>query len=114
MNTTTTNITTYNPAWLVALAKEKLPGLPRIATALQECILCQRESEGYLRFVYPQHPTRGKVSSTILLHDATHGNIIIDVLDNGSIAGIEFLDVVLGYDCRALLEKVRKEGNFFR
>jgi hypothetical protein len=85
----------FDPGWLVALAEDQHPEHPQIASALQACTRCQPSNQAYLTFVdpgRPQYDAPWQFAANVWLHDPDHGEIIIDVLTNGRIGGLEFID----------------------
>jgi hypothetical protein len=86
----------FDPGWLVQLALAQLPAHPQIARALQECTRCRPESQGYATFVDSGRPNKAdgpwQFAMNVSLHDPTHGEIVLDVLTNGRIGGLEFME----------------------
>ena len=98
-----TTVTAYDPEWLVALVQKELPTKPEIAEALKLCTQCVWESEAYVHFVHTPHTNKiiSFAGTGVILEDPKRGMIVIDTCANGSIAGVEFLDVVLGENSRS-------------
>jgi hypothetical protein len=86
----------FDPGWLVRLAEDQHPRHPQIAQALQECTRGRPESRSYIHFVDPRRPQQAdspwQFATTVTLHDPQAGEISLDVLTNGRIGGVEFLD----------------------
>jgi hypothetical protein len=86
---------TYNPTWLVDLARSQLPDQPWLAEALANCKACHWESPAYVHFVDPDRPnipgSAWQFRENILLEHPTEGTLVLDVLQGGRIGGIEFL-----------------------
>ena len=87
--------TPCNKQWLLQLAKH----YPAIDNALKLCSHCQWNNDLYVYFIYPNSQT-GAYGKGMMLTHPTHGTIVVDMYDSGLIAGIEFLDNVLGYTCK--------------
>lgn len=85
----------YDPAWLVALARETVPGDPWLADALATCTRASQESRAYLYFVDPARPNEPgsawQLAETVVLHHPREGDLVLDVLKDGRIGGVEFL-----------------------
>ncbi len=86
---------TYDPRWLVELAKKTHPDKPRVAEALAQCTKCARENEKYIYFVIPARPNEPgaewQFKENIILEHPTEGDIVLDVLRDGRVGGAEFL-----------------------
>ena len=82
----------YDPAWLVALAREQLPAL---APALSRCTRALVESKAYIYFVSGdeanQPGSEWQFDRNEFLRDPVRGELVLDVLKDGRIGGIEFL-----------------------
>lgn len=85
----------YDPTWLVSLARARHPDNPALAEALAACIRASIESEYYVRFVSAVRANRPgskwQFDRNVLLEDSPEGDLILDVLKDGSIGGVEFL-----------------------
>jgi len=86
---------TYNPKWLVDLAKEQIPDRPEIISALSNCVKAKRQSRAYIYFVSGDNPNQPNAEwqfeENILLVDKKVGTIILDVLQGNKIGGLELL-----------------------
>jgi len=82
----------YDPSWLVALAREQLPAL---APALSRCTRALVESKAYIYFVAGeganQPGSEWQFDRNEFLSDPKEGDLVLDVLKDGRIAGLEFL-----------------------
>lgn len=82
----------YDPAWLVALALKQEPD---VVAALQKCKRAFVESKAYVYFVLPVSPNKPgsewQFDRNVRLVDSKHGEILLDVLRDGRVGGIEFL-----------------------
>ena len=85
----------YDPAWLVALAREAMPDAPWLADALATCTRASQESRAYLYFADPSganEPGSGwQLAENVVLHHPREGDLVLDVLKDGRIGGVEFL-----------------------
>ena len=81
---------TYDPSRLVEMAAEQSPD---IAAALLQCTRVIRDSAAYLRFLSPiGRDGRGRrIGRSIVLEDPSEGTIVVDVLQDGRVSGIEFV-----------------------
>ena len=86
----------YDPTWLVELARTTRPEFPWLAGALAICTRCRVESECYVRFVNPdganQPGAEWQFKENLFLYDLTEGNLVVDILQDGRVGGIEFYD----------------------
>jgi hypothetical protein len=85
----------YDPAWLVELARRQHPGELWLAEALARCTRAWEESRAYTRFVPAEHPnepgSEWQFDRSVLLEHPAEGTLVLDVLQDGRIGGIEFL-----------------------
>ena len=85
----------YNPTWLVELAREQRPEAAWLPGALAVCTRCLRESDAYLFFVDPHHENESGAAwqfhSNLDFQSPTEGLIVLDILTNHRVGGVEFL-----------------------
>jgi hypothetical protein len=85
----------YDPAWLVALAREQHPDLPWLADALAGCTRAAWESRAYVHFVDPadanQPGSAWQFEENVVLEHPREGEIVLDVLRGQRVGGAEFL-----------------------
>ena len=88
----------YDPSWLVDLAQQQLPDDDCLHAALQKCT----EASGTIPYIYFVHPRRAnrpgsewQFEDNIILEDPEKGELVLDVLKDGRVGGVEFLDVNL-------------------
>lgn len=85
----------YDPSWLVNLAQEQLADRPEIAKALAACRRAAIESRAYLHFVDAANANKPgaewQFAENVRLEDPKQGDLILDVLKDGRIGGVEFL-----------------------
>jgi hypothetical protein len=83
----------YDPTWLVDLARVREPEL---VAALTKCKRAQVESKAYIAFVVSDVPNQPgsewQFARNVHLHDPAHGHLVLDVLEDGRVGGVEFLD----------------------
>ena len=86
---------TYNPQWLVEIAKRHIPDKTEIIQALEKCIQARAKSNAYTYFVDNKNPNQPdsewQIEENIILEDEEHGTIVLDVLKGNRIGGVEFL-----------------------
>ncbi len=86
----------FDPAWLVALAREQLPDKPEIAFALSGIEQCAKYSVASWYFVDPTNPNKPgsewQFKTNEHVFDVEQGPLVLDVLKDGRIGGVEFLD----------------------
>lgn len=85
----------YDPSWLVGLAEEQYPDQPWLTAALARCTRCHVESPAYTYFVDPECANKPgaawQFAANIELSSPTAGPLLLDVLTEGRIGGVEFL-----------------------
>jgi hypothetical protein len=86
----------YDPSWLVSLALEKFPDRPWLAESLAACTRCRWKRDIYVHFVDPtngnQPGSEWQFDYCLPVLDPNNGNLILDVLKDRRIGGIEFHD----------------------
>ena len=88
----------YDPAWLIALAREQYSEEQWLPAALAECTRCLRESVAYLHFVDSARPNKPgsewQFDGNIMLESPSEGLIVLDILKNNRVGGVEFIDKI--------------------
>ena len=83
---------------IIKLVEEQLPDRQDIVKALLECGNGSWTSRGYLQFVSSinanQPNAEWQHSDCIVIEQKNRGDIVIDVLKDGRIGGIEFIDLI--------------------
>ena len=83
----------YDPSWLVELARQQEP---RLVWALMKCTIAFVESKAYIHFVHPASPNQPgsewQFDRNVSLHHPLDGHVVLDVLTDGRIGGLEFID----------------------
>ena len=85
----------YDPTWLVELAKEQLPEEKWLPAALAACTMARQESDAYIHFVKggdDEPASEWEVQTDLNLKHPTEGDLVLDVLEGNRIGGVEFLD----------------------
>ena len=94
----------YDPAWLVLLAREQLPERPELAAALEECVVCKKRAK-YVYFVDAangnQLGAQWQFRENVWLDDPVKGRLVLDVLQDGRVGGVEFYDQLFSTGMRA-------------
>jgi len=84
----------YDPMWLVQLAKDQIPDCPGLISALERCTQPIAIRQGYVQFVSAERPNQPgsawQISESVAL-EAPEGTVVLDVLKDGRIGGMEFV-----------------------
>ena len=87
--------TPYDPSWLVAWLRANRPELTALADALARCTRAAEGGRAYLYFVDPaaaNQPGAGwQMGESVTLEHPREGTLVLDVLADGRVGGIEFL-----------------------
>ena len=85
----------YDPEWLIDLARAQRPQRTDIIEALRRCTRADHESPAYAHFVDPRRANKPgaewQFAENISLEDPVEGHIVLDVLRDGSIGGVEIV-----------------------
>jgi hypothetical protein len=82
---------------IIQLVSEQEPERTDIVQALKKCSYGKWTSSGYYRFYLPAKKSKGpamKFKENIMVEHNRLGLIVLDVYTNGSIAGIEFINLI--------------------
>ena len=92
----------YDPTWLVELAKAQLPEEPWLPAALAACTMARQESAAYIHFVKPADPdepgSEWQAQQDLMLQHPTEGDLVLDILEDHRVGGVEFLSKLSGDD----------------
>lgn len=88
--------TAFNGKDLAALALAQWPDRPELAAAFARCTVQWPESDKYTYLVDPFKPELWRYAGGVTLECPVLGSLNVDVLQDGSIGGIEFLNAVFG------------------
>jgi uncharacterized protein YuzE len=84
----------YDPGWLVSLARKQCPRKKWLAAALTRCTWARDEGPCYVRFKPSQakgtRARRAPSYNNITLKDDAEGDVVVDVRPDGEVSGIEF------------------------
>jgi uncharacterized protein YuzE len=85
----------YDPAWLVAAASKQYPDKPWLSDALSKCTTMHRSGSAYIYFVDARRANKPgspwQFRENIILEETEAGDIVLDILKDGRVGGIEFL-----------------------
>lgn len=85
----------YDINWLVELLEEQYPEKNEIIENLKDCKEGSWQSKAYIYFISPDNPnqpdSKWQFKESIVLEHKTEGTIVLDVLKENKIGGIEFL-----------------------
>jgi hypothetical protein len=85
----------YDPAWLVEWVRANRPELAWLADALARCTRAAQGGRAYLYFVDPgdanQPGAEWQIADNVTLEHPGEGTLVLDVLTDRRIGGIEFL-----------------------
>jgi hypothetical protein len=85
----------YDPTWLVDWVRAERPDLALLADALERCTRAMEGGRAYLYFVDPADANRPgaewQIADGAVLHHPREGTLILDILEDGRVGGIEFL-----------------------
>jgi hypothetical protein len=88
----------YDPDWLVRLAKEQLPQEAWLHEAISRCRVARMESAAYIHFVNPANPnmpgSEWQFQKNIVLNDPKQGELVLDILKDGRVGGVEFVNKI--------------------
>lgn len=85
----------YDPGWLVELARVQFPQEAWLPAALERCERAAWQSKSYLAFIERERATsresEWEFGFNLTLRHGDYGELVLDVLRNREIGGIEFL-----------------------
>jgi hypothetical protein len=90
---------------IIELVRQQEPERKDIIKSLQKCSGGKWTSSGYYQFVFASKNNKGpewKFNENIVLEHEFLGFIVLDVLKNGSIAGIEYINLNNEQECNLL------------
>jgi len=83
----------YDPSWLVELAREQVAEEPWLPDALAGCRRAWKESDLYTYFVTPHKQNlpggEWQFDYNIVLEHPTKGSLVLDILKDGRVGGVE-------------------------
>lgn len=88
----------FNSQWIVELVKKQEPERLDIIEALEKCTKGKWESRAYIYFVSQKNANQKgaewQFKENIVLEHKKIGTIVLDVLKDGRIGGIEFVKYI--------------------
>jgi hypothetical protein len=88
----------YNPEWLAQLAETQLPEERWLPEAIRKCTKYYKGSDAYYYFVSPKNPnmpgSEWQHDRSIIIKDEYKGIIVLDILKDNRVGGVEFLDKI--------------------
>jgi hypothetical protein len=88
----------YDPTWLVQLVRHQLPSESQLACAIEASTHALSVGPAYVLFVDSSNPnvpgSAWQFARNVVLEHSPHGMVVIDVLQDGRVGGIEFPDQV--------------------
>jgi hypothetical protein len=88
----------YDPTWLVGLARNQVPEEPWLPQALGTCTCHFRHDETYVYFVDDSRPNEPgsawQFEFCVELESPTEGWLILDILKDRRVGGVEFVDKI--------------------
>jgi hypothetical protein len=91
----------FEPAMLAAVARDQAPDFPWLGHALENSIAGEWESAAYVRFVSKQDANvpgaEWQFEKNVVLEHPDFGTVIVDVLTEQRLGGLEFLSRILYY-----------------
>ena len=96
LNRSCTLKSAFDPTGLPELALAQWPDRPELADAFRRCTHQWVESDKYTYLVFPYTPEPLAIAEMLRMDCPVRGGLFVDVLKDGRIGGIEFLDKVFG------------------
>ncbi len=86
----------FEPRMLIEAVKDQAPEYPWLPEALANCGAGHWESPAYVRYVSSRNPnqpgSKWQFEANVVLDHETLGMVVIDVLSEHRLGGIEFVD----------------------
>jgi len=90
----------FDPEWIAHCIEEQHPDRPEVAEAMRRCTMALDERPGYTRFVDSRRANKPgaawQFGYNLELVGTPRGWLILDVLEDGRVGGVEFVDEVPG------------------
>jgi len=84
----------YDPDWLVKIALEQIPIETEVINSIRKCRKGFWESRAYVYFVNPENANEPNAEwqfgQNLILKDKKKGEIVLDILKDNRLGGIEF------------------------
>jgi hypothetical protein len=86
----------YDPSWLIAVAEEQAPDDTVLLEGLARSTHALGQNPAYVRFVSQANANQlgaeWQFERNVIFEDTPFGFVVVDVLKDGRIGGIEFVD----------------------
>jgi uncharacterized protein YuzE len=90
-----TDLNSHELNWIIDIAREQIGDDENLINALEKCTKGRWESNAYLQFVSSKKANEPdaewQIQESIVLQHEIEGELVIDVLKDGRIGGIEFI-----------------------
>ena len=90
----------FKPSMLIATVQKQFPEYPWLPEALEKCGIGEWESPAYVGYISRQNPNQpGSVwqfATSVILDHESLGMVILDILTDNRLGGIEFVDQITG------------------
>jgi hypothetical protein len=100
MNTPTDLDSEFKPSMLIEAVQKQAPEYPWLPKALEKCGIGDWESPAYVGYVSRQDPNQPgfawQFATSIILEHESLGMVILDILIDNRLGGIEFVDRIEG------------------
>ena len=84
---------------LIELVSEQEPDRPDLVKQLKQCVIRKWIRQPYVQFVSDENADgAGLIGESIVIEHPTEGTMVVDVLKDGRIGGIEFVNQISGYE----------------
>ena len=92
----------YDPSWLVSVVAAQYPDNAKLIEAANRCTKASAESRYYTRFVSGSRANQPgaawQFDHNVTLESEEYGQLVLDVLKDGSVGGVEFVGRLLSRD----------------
>lgn len=84
---------------LIELVSEQEPDRPDLVKQLKQCVIRKWIRQPYVQFVSDENADGPwSIGESIVIKHPSEGTIVVDVLKDGRIGGIEFVNQISGYE----------------
>jgi hypothetical protein len=89
------NWESFDPTWLMELAREQAPERQWLPVALSRCTRLRWRGDAYMAFIDSARPnepgSEWQFVENIVLEHPSHGELVLDILTEHRVGGVEFL-----------------------
>lgn len=93
----------FDPTWLVEVLQRECPEETAVIEAARRCTSFLIGKSWYVTFISSAQPNQPgaewQFDRSVVLEDTAYGEVVIDILKDGRIGGIELLDEVIAATC---------------